>query len=333
MMRTRHALHVVLASLAVAGVALTSAPAAIAQQDWPSRPVRIVVPYPPGALTDLLARAIGERLGTALKQPVVIENKPGAGTLRRRRVRREVGAGRLHAADGDLTTLGISPALYQPSPIDPVKDFAPVSQVGSVNFFLIANPAFPAKTVREMIDAIKRQPGQVQLRVGRQRQPASPVHGSAEDRVGLSIQHVPVQGHAGGDPGSPQRQRADDVRRRDGRGAEHPGGQGDGARHLGREADDAGARRAADRGDRARASTGRPGRASSRPRGRRRTSSRRLVRPNCRRSRRRRSSGSSCASSAWSPLRRTRRSSSPRSIAAEQPRWAKAIKDSGAKVD
>ena len=57
------------------------------------------------------------------------------------------------------TTLGISPALYQPSPINPVKDFAPISPVGTVNFFLIANPAFPAKNVREMIDAIKRNPG------------------------------------------------------------------------------------------------------------------------------------------------------------------------------
>src|SRR6186997_3437625 len=122
---------------------------ATAQSTYPNRPIKLVVSYPPGALTDLLARAIGERLGAALKQPVIIDNKPGAGTL--------IGAEFVAkaAADGytllvaTSTTLGISPALYKPSPIDPVRDFAPISQVGSVNFLLIANPAFPAKNVKE----------------------------------------------------------------------------------------------------------------------------------------------------------------------------------------
>src|SRR5690349_19981132 len=128
-------------------------------QNYPNKPIRFVVPYPPGALTDILARAIGERLASALGQPVVIDNKPGAGTL--------VGAEFVAKSPPDgytllmatSTTLGISPALYQPSPVNPVRDFAPVSQVGTVNFFLIANPAFPAHNVREMIDAIKRDPG------------------------------------------------------------------------------------------------------------------------------------------------------------------------------
>jgi tripartite-type tricarboxylate transporter receptor subunit TctC len=143
--------------LAVALVLLSSL--AAAQGAYPARPIKLVVPYPPGALTDLLARAIGERLGAALKEPVIIENKPGAGTL--------VGAEFVakQAPDGytllmaTSTTLGISPALYRPSPIDPVRDFAPVAQIGSVDFFLVANPDFPAKTVREMIDAVKRAPG------------------------------------------------------------------------------------------------------------------------------------------------------------------------------
>src|SRR5207237_1951866 len=86
-----------------------------AQQPYPNRPIHLIVPYPPGALTDLLARAIADRLGAALKEPVVVENKPGAGTL--------VGAEYVakQPADGytllmaTSTTLGISPALYQPS--------------------------------------------------------------------------------------------------------------------------------------------------------------------------------------------------------------------------
>src|SRR5512139_4065213 len=116
------------------GIALAiAAPTALAQIGYPERPIRLVVPYPPGALTDLLARALGERLAAALKQPVVIDNKPGAGTL--------VGAEFVakQAPDGytllmaTSTTLGISPALYKPPPINPVRDFAPVAQIGSVN--------------------------------------------------------------------------------------------------------------------------------------------------------------------------------------------------------
>ena len=136
-----------------------AAPPASAQSPYPNRPIKLVVSYPSGALTDLLARAIGDRLATALKQPVIIDNKPGAGTL--------IGAEFVARSPPDgytlliatSTTLGISPLLYQPSPIDPVKDFAPIAQVGTVNFFLIANPGFPAKNVREMIDVIKRNPG------------------------------------------------------------------------------------------------------------------------------------------------------------------------------
>jgi len=156
--------------------------------------VKLVVPYPPGALTDLLARAIGERLGAALKQPVIVENKPGAGTL--------VGAEFVarQPADGytllmaTSTTLGISPALYQPPPINPVKDFAPVSPVGTVNFFLIANPAFPAKNMQEMIDAIRRNPGKYNYgSVGS----GSPHHlfmEALKSEYGLSIQHIPYKG-------------------------------------------------------------------------------------------------------------------------------------------
>src|SRR5207247_588756 len=112
-------------------------PQAIAQSGYPNRPIKLVVPYPPGALTDLLARAVGERLGAALKQPVVVDNKPGAGTL--------VGAELVAKSPADgytllmatSTTLGISPLLYRPSPVDPLRDFAPIARIGSVDFFLI----------------------------------------------------------------------------------------------------------------------------------------------------------------------------------------------------
>lgn len=190
-------MHKFSATLCHAVACLTLAllvPIAAAQAPYPSRPIKLVVPYPPGALTDLLARAIGERLGAALKQPVIIENKPGAGTL--------VGAEFVakQPADGytllmaTSTTLGISPALYQPSPVNPVKDFAPVSPVGTVNFFLIGSPSFPAKSAQEMIDAIKRSPGKYNYgSVGS----GSPHHlfmEALKTEYGLTIQHVPYKG-------------------------------------------------------------------------------------------------------------------------------------------
>jgi len=178
----------------VAVCAVVATASVCAQAAYPSRPIKLVVPYPPGALTDILARAIGERLGAALGQPVVVDNKPGAGTL--------VGAEFVakQAPDGytllmaTSTTLGISPALYQPSPINPVKDFAPISPVGTVNFFLIANPSFPAKSVKEMIDAIKANPGRYNYgSVGS----GSPHHlfmEALKTQYGLTIQHVPYKG-------------------------------------------------------------------------------------------------------------------------------------------
>ena len=171
-----------------------AASAAAVAQPYPSRPIRFIVPYPPGALTDLLARTIGERLGAALKQAVVVENKPGAGTL--------VGAEFVakSAPDGytllmaTSTTLGMSPAMYKNPPINPVRDFAPVLQVGTVNFFLVGNPSFLAKNMRELIEVIRANPGKFNY--------ASVGNGSAhhlfmeilKKEVGLDIQHIPYKG-------------------------------------------------------------------------------------------------------------------------------------------
>jgi len=176
-------------------LALCASPAA-AQAPYPTHPIKLVVPYPPGALTDLLARDIGQRLGVALKQPVVVENKPGAGTL--------VGAEFVAKSLPDgytllmatSTTLGISPALYRSSRIDPVKDFEPISQVGSVNFFLVANPGFPARNVQQMLDAVRRAPGKYNYAsVGS----GSPHHLFMEilkREQGIDLQHIAYKGTA-----------------------------------------------------------------------------------------------------------------------------------------
>jgi len=179
--------------IAAAVVALVFAFAAHAQT-YPTKTIRFVVPFAPGGSSDVLARAIGQKLTVAWGQPVVIENKPGAGTL--------VGAEFVAKQPPDgytllmatSTTLGISPSLYQPSPVQPVKDFAPISPVGTVNFFLIANPSFPVKSVKEMIDVIKANPGKYNYgSVGS----GSPHHlfmEALKTQYGLTIQHVPYKG-------------------------------------------------------------------------------------------------------------------------------------------
>ena len=176
-------------------VALLASFAASAQ-DYPSRPLRMIVPYPPGALTDTLGRAIADRLATALKQPVVVENRAGAGTL--------VGAEIVAKAPADgytllmatSTTLGISPAIYSKPAIDAVKDFAAVSLVGSVNFFLITNNDFPAKNVREFIDHVKKNPGKYNYATSGSGSPHHLFMEVLKKEAGLEIQHVPYKGSA-----------------------------------------------------------------------------------------------------------------------------------------
>jgi tripartite-type tricarboxylate transporter receptor subunit TctC len=163
-------------------------------QSYPNKPIRLVVPYPPGALTDLLGRAIGERLAAGLKQPVVIENRPGAGTL--------VGADVVAKAAPDgytllmatSTTLGISPAMYSSPRIDPVRDFAPIAQAGAVTFFLIANPSFPAKNVKEMIETIRASPGKFNYASVGAGSPHQLYMEVIKKEFGLDIQHIPYKG-------------------------------------------------------------------------------------------------------------------------------------------
>lgn len=172
--------------------ALAQDPAA----NYPNRPLRFIVPYPPGALTDVLARVIGDRLASALRQPVVVENRAGAGTL--------IGADLVAKAPPDgytllmatSTTLGISPAIYSKPEVDPVRDFAAVSLVGSVNFFLVTSPALGVKTVAELIDLVRRNPGKFNYASSGSGSPHHLFMEVFKKDVGLDVQHVPYKGSA-----------------------------------------------------------------------------------------------------------------------------------------
>jgi tripartite-type tricarboxylate transporter receptor subunit TctC len=165
-------------------------PQAHAQSAYPNRPIKLCRPLPARRAHRSPRRAVADRLGAALKQPVIVDNKPGAGTL--------IGAELVAKSPPDgytlliatSTTLGISALLYQPSPIDPVRDFAPIGRLGSVNFFLIANPNFPAKNVTEMIDVIKRNPGKFNYASVGSGSPHHLFMETLKTEFGLTLQHV-----------------------------------------------------------------------------------------------------------------------------------------------
>jgi tripartite-type tricarboxylate transporter receptor subunit TctC len=162
-------------------------------QAWPQRPVRVVVPYPPGGSTDVQARIISERLTAVFGQQFVVDNRPGAGgAIAAEWVARA-------PADGYTLFFGATPQLLtvpliQKVSYDPLKDFAPISVLGTNPFVLGINVSVPAKTVREFVDYVKARPGQ--LNYGSAGTGAMG-HLSAAlfvSRAGLAMTHIPYKG-------------------------------------------------------------------------------------------------------------------------------------------
>lgn len=179
---------------ALLGPAALSLPAAA--QSWPTRPVKLVIPYPPGSGTDIVGRVLAQKLQAAWGQPVVVENRPGAGgTL-------GTDAGAKSPADGytllisDVGPLAMAPHLYARLPYDPVADFEPVSLVARLPFVLTVHPSVRARTVAELVALAKEKPGEVTY--------ASVGNGSATHlamelfatATGIRMTHVPYRGSA-----------------------------------------------------------------------------------------------------------------------------------------
>ena len=187
----RHALQACAFALCATFSAL-----APAQQDWPTKPVTLVVPFPPGGTTDLVARALGESLSKSLGQPVLIESKPGAGTT--------VGADYVAKSKNDGYTLlvgavhhTIAPSVYKKLPYDFQKDLTPITTVAMVPNVLAVNAAnTPAKTVAELVALAKASPGRLSY--------GSNGNGTAQHLIGTLFQmdtgtellHVPYKGSA-----------------------------------------------------------------------------------------------------------------------------------------
>ncbi len=144
---------------------LGALPSPIAAQPYPVRPIRIVVPYPAGGTSDILARSLGEKLTGALGQPVVVDNKPGAnGNLGADLVAKALPDGYTLLL-GDIGALAISPSVYPTLPFDPVRDFAPVTMVAYSPHILVVNPAVQANSVQDLVALAKAKPGKLNFAI------------------------------------------------------------------------------------------------------------------------------------------------------------------------
>ena len=162
---------------------------------YPSKTIRIIVPFTPGAFTDQIARVLAQKLNDVWKSPVVVENRPGAGTV--------LGADLVAKAAPDGHTLllvgfafGVSPSLQAKLPYDPINDFAPVALCAGTPNLLVVHPDLPVRNVAELIALAKSKPGALTFASAG---PGSSTHLSMEllkQKAGLDLVHVPYKGSA-----------------------------------------------------------------------------------------------------------------------------------------
>ncbi|MGJ7501402.1 Bug family tripartite tricarboxylate transporter substrate binding protein [Variovorax sp. ZT5P49] len=180
--------------LALGVVPLTTLAAAAA--DFPSRPITLVIPFPPGGATDVNGRVLAQRLGKELGQPVIIENRAGAGTV--------VGASYVSKAAPDGYTLLISsgstftvnPAIRATLPYDPVKSFDPIGIAGRVALILLANSEVPVQTVKQFVDYVKASPGKYSYGSFGTGTTAQFAGETVLHATGLKMTHIPYKGSA-----------------------------------------------------------------------------------------------------------------------------------------
>ena len=163
-------------------------------QVYPSKPIRIVVPYPPGGTSDILARTIGQKLSVALGQPIVVDNKPGAnGNLGADFVAKSPPDGYTLLL-ADLGALAISPSVYPGLAFDPAKDFAPVTMVAYSPHILVVHPSVPAASVKDLIQLAASKPGKLNFAISGV---GGAPHLAGVDfalRTGIKWEYIPYKG-------------------------------------------------------------------------------------------------------------------------------------------
>jgi tripartite-type tricarboxylate transporter receptor subunit TctC len=186
-----HGKRIVLAAIAILGIGLTDA----AAQSYPTRPIKLVVPFPAGGPPDTIARLVGERISARLGQSVVIDNRPGAGATIGTRAVANAEADGYTLLFGSTTSLSIGPALFKNLDYDVAKSFAPVASVSLGAMVVAVNAGVPAKAVPELVAYAKANPGKLHNGAG----VASPPHiawGLFTITTGTDIVYVPYRGMA-----------------------------------------------------------------------------------------------------------------------------------------
>jgi tripartite-type tricarboxylate transporter receptor subunit TctC len=175
--------------------ALASLPFTVLAQDaWPGKPIRLIVPFPPAGGTDVLSRGVAKAITLDAKWTFVIDNKPGAGGNIGLEAAAHAPADGYTIAMGQTANLAVNPALYSSMPFDPLKDFAPIALISSQPLILVVDAKSPYKTLADLVAAAKKDPGKVNM--------ASPGNGTIghiggvlfQRRAGITMTHVPYKG-------------------------------------------------------------------------------------------------------------------------------------------
>ena len=176
------------------GAALFAAAVQAGAQAWPTKPIRLVVPFPPGGAVDFYARVVQQPLSEALGQTVVIENKAGASGMVGAELVAKSAPDGYTLLLGNIASLAINVGIYPKMPYDPVKDFTPIVRTVDVNYVLIVHPSVPAKTVAELVAYAKANPGK--LSYGSAGSGSLPHLGTElfKAQTGTDMVHVPYKG-------------------------------------------------------------------------------------------------------------------------------------------
>lgn len=153
----KRSIPIVLLWLACVGVA----PAAQAQDPYPSKPLRLIVPFPPGGSTDIVARIVAQKLALRLGQSIVVENRGGAGGTLGAAAAAKATPDGYTLMVGSTSTHAVAPSVYSKLAYDPVKDFAPVSMIATTPYLLVVNSGFSTKTLKQFVALAKAQPGKL----------------------------------------------------------------------------------------------------------------------------------------------------------------------------
>jgi tripartite-type tricarboxylate transporter receptor subunit TctC len=180
-------------ALAAALCAVSSA-AAIAQNNYPTKPVRLIVPFPPGGSTDIIARLVGQKLGERLGQEIVIDNRGGAGGTIGTEIAVRANPDGYTLTMGTTGTHAIAAGLYSKLQYDPIDDFAPLTLVASTPYLLVVNPGVKANSLKEFVALVKSQPGKLTFASAGTGNTTQLAMEMLKLAAGIEIVHMPYNG-------------------------------------------------------------------------------------------------------------------------------------------